>query len=153
MATQKIRVLTNAQFNSTEIYFPEKPNAKVLEALKTVKYRWNFTKKCWYGFLSANEVKDVLMHPDKAQAMAETKAKERAEMWAKKKAEKKAENVVEIEVASETPKTTGRAKLTERGKALVSKSESKPQAKKSEPELNFDDVKKASKQYSAKSKK
>ena len=149
----KIRLLTNEQYNSTEVYFPEKPNAKVIQALKTVKYRWNHQKQCWYGFLTAAEVKDIIINPQNAQALAEKKAKERAEMWAKKRAEKakKAEtkaDTVEFEVESvSAPKKSA--------KKAETKAETKatPKAKKAETELNFDDVKKASRDYSAKQKK
>ena len=47
----------NAQFNSLEIYFNEKPGEKIREALKALKFRWNGKKACWYGYGEAEEVK------------------------------------------------------------------------------------------------
>lgn len=41
---------TNTTFNSLEISFDHKPSAKVLEALKSLKFRWHNAKKLWYGF-------------------------------------------------------------------------------------------------------
>jgi hypothetical protein len=40
----------NATYGSREIYFEGKPSEAVRNALKSLKMRWNPTKKCWYGF-------------------------------------------------------------------------------------------------------
>ena len=40
----------NAQFNSLEIYFNDKPDAATRDALKRLKFRWHAGKKCWYGY-------------------------------------------------------------------------------------------------------
>lgn len=69
----KYRVSVNEQYNSTEVSFPEKPSQDVINALKTVKYRWNHVKSCWYGFLTADELKTVISTPAKAQAIANAK--------------------------------------------------------------------------------
>ena len=39
-----------------EIYFEEKPDEKVRDALKELKFRWHRQKKCWYGFASKEEI-------------------------------------------------------------------------------------------------
>lgn len=41
---------TNATFNSLEITFDSKPDEKIREALKSLKFRWHNTKKLWYGY-------------------------------------------------------------------------------------------------------
>lgn len=46
----------NATFGSREIYFEGKPSEAVRNALKSLKMRWNPTKKCWYGFASEHEM-------------------------------------------------------------------------------------------------
>lgn len=125
----KYRVSVNEQYNSTEVSFPEKPSQDVINALKTVKYRWNHVKSCWYGFLTADELKTVISTPAKAQAIANAKLEERKKVWAEKKAQKKAE--------TETAKPeTKKATLTARGKALV---------EKDIKAMTVEDVKKASK--------
>lgn len=42
--------------NSNEVYFSEKPNVEILEALKAMRFRWNVKKSCWYGFHTAEEI-------------------------------------------------------------------------------------------------
>jgi hypothetical protein len=41
---------TNTTFNSIEITFDSKPDEKIREALKSLKFRWHNTKKLWYGY-------------------------------------------------------------------------------------------------------
>lgn len=53
--TYEIRA--NAQFNSLEVYFTEKPCEAIRTALKNLKFRWNGKKSCWYGFAEAEAVK------------------------------------------------------------------------------------------------
>lgn len=103
--TIKYSIHTNEQFNSTEVSFSEKPSANVLQALKTCHYRWNPTKKMWYGFCTKDEVKQILTHPETATAMAEKKDKERQAFWAQKKAEK------EAKAKKVTKKTTAKAEI------------------------------------------
>lgn len=41
---------TNTTFNSLEISFDSKPDEKIREALKSLKFRWHNAKKVWYGY-------------------------------------------------------------------------------------------------------
>lgn len=43
-----------------EIYFDGMPGTGYLEALKSYKFRWNGNKKCWYGFASEAEIREIL---------------------------------------------------------------------------------------------
>lgn len=52
----------NNQFNSKEIYFAEKPNEAIRNALKTLKFRWNGVKKCWYGFAQEHEIVNAILN-------------------------------------------------------------------------------------------
>lgn len=58
MTTYKIE--SNEQYNSTEVFFESKPERTTIDSLKAVKFRWNPRKGCWYGFLTADEVKAIL---------------------------------------------------------------------------------------------
>jgi hypothetical protein len=51
---------TNTKYNSLEIYFTSKPDESTRESLKALKFRWNPTKKCWYGFANQDQVKKAL---------------------------------------------------------------------------------------------
>ena len=46
----------NAQFNSLEISFTEKPHEKVIDALKALKFRWHRAKALWYGYATDTDV-------------------------------------------------------------------------------------------------
>lgn len=50
----------NAEFNSLEIFFDEKPSEAIRNALKSLRFRWHKIKKCWYGRKSEEEVKAAL---------------------------------------------------------------------------------------------
>ena len=47
--------------NSIEVYFDSKPALDVLDALKSLKFRWNHKKACWYGFENESTVVDTLI--------------------------------------------------------------------------------------------
>lgn len=64
----------NAQFDSLEIYFTEKPGEAIREALKALKFRWNGKKACWYGYGEAEEVKKAC-EGEKAKRTATKAAK------------------------------------------------------------------------------
>lgn len=49
-------IITNPTFNSLEVYFEGKPGEAIRAALKTLKFRWNNKKMCWYGFADREEV-------------------------------------------------------------------------------------------------
>ena len=53
-------IKTNTKYNSLEIYFTEKPDESTRETLKQLKFRWNPTKKCWYGFGNTEKVNEAL---------------------------------------------------------------------------------------------
>lgn len=50
----------NAQFNSIEIWFNDKPSATVRDALKSLKFRWHGVKKCWYGYADRDAVEKAI---------------------------------------------------------------------------------------------
>lgn len=53
-------IKANEEFKSTEILFDGKPSEAVREKLKANGYRWHKIKGVWYGYLSAEEVKNLL---------------------------------------------------------------------------------------------
>lgn len=58
---------TNTTFNSLEISFDHKPSAKVLEALKALKFRWHNAKKLWYGFATDTEVISAIQNAEQEE--------------------------------------------------------------------------------------
>lgn len=61
----------NAQFNSKEIYFDEKPSEAVREALKDLSFRFHRLKKCWYGFAQENELIEALQNAEPATVVTD----------------------------------------------------------------------------------
>lgn len=57
--TYEIR--SNAQFNSSEIYFDGKPSEAILTALKNMKFRWHAAKKCWYGYAAEHKIISAIL--------------------------------------------------------------------------------------------
>lgn len=53
-------IKTNTQYNSTEIYFTAKPEEATRAALKSLKFKWNPKKGCWYGFADVDKVTAAL---------------------------------------------------------------------------------------------
>lgn len=53
-------ITVNETYNSKEIYFDSKPGEAIREALKTLKFRWNRKKSCWYGFASESEIIEAI---------------------------------------------------------------------------------------------
>jgi len=53
-------ITTNETYNSTEILFNEKPDAKTREILKAMRFRWHSVKGVWYGYKTADEVTNAL---------------------------------------------------------------------------------------------
>lgn len=53
-------IKTNEEYNSTEIYFSDKPNEAIREALKNLRFRWHAVKKCWYGYADGETVKNAI---------------------------------------------------------------------------------------------
>lgn len=66
-------IAKNAQFNSIEISFQQKPDEAIREALKALKFRWHSIKRVWYGYTTE----------EAARAAIEGKATEKAEQPAK----------------------------------------------------------------------
>ena len=53
-------ITKNAQFNSVEISFTEKPSDAIREILKGLRFRWHSAKKIWYGYKTEEEVRAAL---------------------------------------------------------------------------------------------
>ena len=53
-------ITTNEQYNSKEVYFDNKPEETIRESLKTLKFRWNRKKSCWYGFATEEEIRNAI---------------------------------------------------------------------------------------------
>lgn len=56
----KYEVRKNEQYNSNEVYFDGKPSVEVRENLKGLRMRWNSFKKCWYGFVTEEQIADAI---------------------------------------------------------------------------------------------
>ena len=44
-----VKLLVNQEHNGLELYFPDKPEEHVLDALKSAHWRYHRVKKCWYA--------------------------------------------------------------------------------------------------------
>lgn len=66
-------IAKNAQFNSIEISFQQKPDEAIRDALKALKFRWHSVKRVWYGYTTE----------EAARAAIEGKTTEKAEQPAK----------------------------------------------------------------------
>lgn len=84
----------NANFNSLEIAFDGIPSAAVRAAIRELKYRWNATKKLWYGFADEETTREAIDNADKTDAPAkpETVAKvskpRAASLWERTRTDK-----------------------------------------------------------------
>lgn len=58
--TTAYTITRNAEYNSVEISFNEKPAAEIRDALKALKFRWNSVKKIWYGYADPDTIRAVL---------------------------------------------------------------------------------------------
>jgi hypothetical protein len=67
----------NTQFNSLEVYFDGKPSEEVRDVLKSHKFRWHATKRCWYGYGISEESLAAAVNGEarKTTAKAEKKTK------------------------------------------------------------------------------
>ena len=52
-------IKNNEQYGSKEIYFNEKPEVKIIKAMKEKKMRWNPKKSCWYGFIEDADIQEI----------------------------------------------------------------------------------------------
>lgn len=59
--TTTYNITRNAQYDSYEVTFDQKPATAVLEALKALKMRWNHKKGCWYGFAQEHEIVSAIL--------------------------------------------------------------------------------------------
>lgn len=50
----------NAEHNSTEIIFSEKPAEAVREALKAARFRWHAARRVWYGYKTPEETRELI---------------------------------------------------------------------------------------------
>ena len=54
-------ITENHEYNSREVYFDDKPATAVLDALKSLKMRWNHKKACWYGYATESELVNAIL--------------------------------------------------------------------------------------------
>lgn len=55
----------NHQYNSREVYFDGKPSRATLDALKSLKMRWNHVKACWYGYAQECDLINAIIANDR----------------------------------------------------------------------------------------
>lgn len=65
-------ITTNTTFNSLEISFDSKPDEKIREALKSLKFRWHNVKKVWYGYADEQALRIALGEDTPAEAPAKS---------------------------------------------------------------------------------
>lgn len=68
-----VRVEINPEYNGVEVYFTEKPAARIREALKSDGWRWHGKKGCWYNKNSENhlqQLRGILETPELAAGAA-----------------------------------------------------------------------------------
>ncbi|PWM78761.1 MAG: hypothetical protein DBY32_04620 [Phascolarctobacterium sp.] len=53
-------IVSNPYYQSFEVTFSEKPAQKIIDALKSLKMRWNPKKRCWYGFHPENVIREAI---------------------------------------------------------------------------------------------
>lgn len=56
----------NAKYGSKEIYFDAKPEKAVLDALRSIKFRWSPKNGCWYGFSDEHTLVDTIQSAEPA---------------------------------------------------------------------------------------
>ena len=76
-------ITDNAQYGSLEIAFDSKPSSEVLDVLKSNKFRWNRTKKIWYGKIDRQTITDALnaAYEPKAENPAQEQSDFEKEFW------------------------------------------------------------------------
>lgn len=63
------KILKNAEFGSTEIYFSDKPTKEVRDTLKGCGFRWHGVKKCWYGYADGESMRHMIEDAEGVEAM------------------------------------------------------------------------------------
>lgn len=58
--TNNYEIKTNATYNSQEVFFTGKPDEATRTALKSIGFKWNPKKSCWYGFATVEEINAAL---------------------------------------------------------------------------------------------
>lgn len=80
-------ITRNANFNSLEISFNEKPDAATREILKAAGFRWHSLKKIWYGYGDEQTIADRLNGRTVEQEQPKTvelfTKSEQSELWEK----------------------------------------------------------------------
>lgn len=61
-------ISTGTRKNSNEVYFQGVPGTGYTKALKEMKMRWNPKKKCWFGFVTAEELRHILTDDESGAA-------------------------------------------------------------------------------------
>lgn len=69
----------NQDHNGIELYFSEKPNSDVMNALKANGWRWHNVKKCWYNRQTAETMKQADAITAGQQIEQEAKQEEKPE--------------------------------------------------------------------------
>ena len=54
-------ITKNAEFDSLEVRFDEKPADTVRLAMKRLKMRWHGVNKCWYGYASESAIVSAIL--------------------------------------------------------------------------------------------
>lgn len=144
-------ITENTKYNSLEINFDEKPNEKIREALKALKFRWNGAKGIWYGFADKSELEKALNGEQTAEQAAEPTAEPNrelikqyidevvAEIWKDEKwrkyYEKTIDDVIEIQgklIALKKPSIKTDFYFSEHGLNFDEKQKQAAEAEKSE---------------------
>lgn len=71
----KYQISENANYKSIEIAFDGKPSEAVREVLKAFRFRWHGARRVWYGYASADEVREAIEAADRGEAVRPTKEK------------------------------------------------------------------------------
>lgn len=75
----EIKIVKNAEFGSTEIYFNGKPTKEVRDALKGCGFRWHGVKKCWYGYADGESMRHMIEGAEGVEAVKAEKLPKGAE--------------------------------------------------------------------------
>lgn len=55
------QIVSNPYFQSFEVSFSEKPAQQIIDALKSLKMRWNPKKRVWYGFHPEDVIRKAIL--------------------------------------------------------------------------------------------
>lgn len=69
-----VKLLVNQEHNGLELYFPDRPEEHVLDALKSAHWRYHRVKKCWYARHTESNHKLALQFAGNELAAADAKS-------------------------------------------------------------------------------